>query len=139
MFLRKDVKLELLKKVPLFSRCSKESLEEISAIADEIDLPDGRQLTREGERGREFFVLVEGEVDVTRKGDHLETLSAGDFFGEIALISDQPRTATVTAKGPIRVLVITDRAFGALRERAPGIDAEVQEAAAERTASDDDL
>jgi CRP-like cAMP-binding protein len=137
MFLRKDVKLELLRKVPLFSRCSKHSLEDIASIADELDLPDGRELTREGERGREFFVLVEGEVDVTKGGDHIRTLSAGDFFGEIALVSDEPRTATVTAKGPIRVLVITDRAFKALIERSPGIDAEVQEAAAERTAADD--
>jgi CRP-like cAMP-binding protein len=137
MFLRKDVKLELIKKVPLFSRCSKKSLEEISSIADEIDLPDGRELTREGERGREFFVLVEGEVDVTQAGEHVRTLSAGDFFGEIALISDEPRTATVTAKGPVRMLVITDRAFKALVERSPEIDAEVREAAAERTAADD--
>jgi CRP-like cAMP-binding protein len=137
MFLRKDVKIELLKKVPLFSRCSKSSLEEIAAIADEIDLPDGRELTREGERGREFFVLVQGEVDVTKEGNHVRTLSDGDFFGEIALISDEPRTATVTAKGPIRVLVITDRAFKTLVERSPGIDAEVREAVAERTAADD--
>ena len=137
MFLRKDVKLELLRKVPLFSRCSRHSLEDIAAIADEIDLPDGRELTREGDRGREFFVLVEGEVDVTKDGEHVRTLSAGDFFGEIALISDEPRTATVTAKGPIRALVITDRAFRALVERSPGIDAEVRDAAAERTAADE--
>jgi CRP-like cAMP-binding protein len=137
MFLRKDVKLELIKKVPLFSRCSKDSLEEISGIADELDLPDGRELTREGERGREFFVLVEGEVDVTREGNHVRTLSSGDFFGEIALISNEPRTATVKAKGPVRVLVITDRAFKALVERSPGIDAEVREAVAERTAADE--
>ena len=137
MLLRKDVKLELLKKVPLFSRCSKPSLEDIAAIADEIDLPDGRVLMTEGERGREFFVLVQGEVDVTKGGEHVRTLSAGEFFGEIALISDEPRTATVTAKGPIRVLVITDRAFKALVERSPGIEAEVQEAAAERTGADD--
>ena len=137
MFLRKDVKIELLRKVPLFSRCSKASLEEIGAIADEIDLPDGRELTREGERGREFFVLVQGEVDVTKEGNHVRTLSDGDFFGEIALISDEARTATVTAKGPIRVLVITDRAFKTLVERSPGIDAEVREAVAERTTADD--
>ena len=137
MLLRKDVKLELLKKVPLFSRCSKPSLEDIAAIADEIDLPDGRVLMTEGERGREFFVLVQGEVDVTKGGEHVRTLSAGEFFGEIALISDEPRTATVTAKGPIRVLVITDRAFKALVERSPGIEAEVQEAAAERTGADE--
>jgi CRP-like cAMP-binding protein len=137
MFLRKDVKLELLRKVPLFSRCSKPSLEEIAAIADELDLPDGRELIREGERGREFFVLVEGEVDVKREGNHVRTLSPGDFFGEIALIFDEPRGATVTAKGPIRVLVITDRAFKALVERSPGIDAEVRQAVAERKAADE--
>lgn len=137
MLLRKDAKVELMKKVPLFSRCSNVDLGEIASIADEIDLPDGRVLTREGERGREFFVLLKGEVDVSRDGEHVATLSDGDFFGEIALISDEPRTATLTAKGPIRALVITDRAFRSLREHAPGIDQKVQEAAAERTGTDE--
>ena len=137
MFLRKDAKVELMKKVPLFARCSKHELEEIASIADEIDLPEGRALTREGERGREFFVLLEGQVDVTRHGEHVRTMSDGDFFGEIALVSDEPRTATVTATTDIRTLVITDRAFRALIERSPEIDARVQEALAERTAADD--
>ena len=137
MFLRKDAKVELIKKVPLFARCSKHDLEEIALIADEIDLPEGRVLTREGDRGREFFVLLEGEVDVTRRGEHVRTMSGGDFFGEIALVSDEPRTATVTATTGIRSLVITDRAFRALIERSPAIDAKVREALAERTAADE--
>ena len=126
-----------MKKVPLFSRCSKVDLSEIASIADEIDLPDGRVLTREGERGREFFVLLKGDVDVVRGGEQIATLSSGDFFGEISLVSDEPRTATLTAKGPIRALVITDRAFRSLIERAPGINAKVQEAFAERTGTDE--
>ena len=137
MFLRKDAKVELIKKVPLFARCSKRDLEEIASIADEIDLAEGRVLTREGERGREFFVLLEGEVDVVRQGEHVRTMAGGEFFGEIALVSDAPRTATVTATTPIRALVITDRAFRSLIERSPDIDAKVHEAAAERTAADD--
>ena len=135
--LRKDVKVEMMKKVPLFSRCSGADLGDIASIADEIDLPDGRVLTRQGERGREFFVLLKGEVDVSQNGEHVQTLSEGDFFGEIALISDEPRTATLTAKGPIRALVITDRAFRSLIERAPGINDSVMAAAAERSGNDE--
>ncbi len=136
MRLRKDAKVDLIKNVPLFAHCSKQHLADIASIADELDLEDGRVLIREGERGREFFVLLNGDAEVTQKGQHVRTLSAGDFFGEIALVSDEPRTATVVAKGPIRTLVITDRAFRALLEHQPEIDERVQQAAADRVAAD---
>ena len=141
MLLRKDVKVEMIKKVPLFSRCSRKQLEEIAAIADEIDLEEGRELIRQGEPGREFFVLISGTVEATRDGRHLQSLTDGDFFGEIALVSDEPRTATVIATTPLRSLVITDRAFRTLLERSPDIEASVREAVLERTshASDSDI
>ena len=74
MRLHKDAKLELLKGVPLFARCSKKELSDIARIADEIDLAEGKQLTKEGGRGREFFVLVEGNADVRRKRRKIGTL-----------------------------------------------------------------
>jgi CRP/FNR family transcriptional regulator, cyclic AMP receptor protein len=134
--LRRNEKVELVKKVPLFSGCSKRDLEQIAQIADEIDLAEGKEMTREGSRGREFFVLLEGDADVTKGGSSINKLGAGDFFGEIALVSDSPRTATVTATSPVRALVITDRSFRRLLDEQPEIQRKVLVALAERLAPD---
>ncbi len=111
MQLHRDKKVELLGQVPLFAGCSKKELRQIAGIADEIDLRQGKVLTRQGAPGREFFVLLEGTVDVVRDGKKINELGAGQFFGELALVSNIPRTATVTATSPIRALVIVDRDF----------------------------
>jgi CRP/FNR family cyclic AMP-dependent transcriptional regulator len=132
--LRRNEKVELIKRVPLFAGCSKGELAKIAQIADEIDLADGKQLIREGSRGREFFVLLEGTADVTQDSRSINRLGAGDFFGEIALVSDSPRTATVTATSPVRALVITDRSFRRLLEESPEIQRKVLVALAERLA-----
>jgi CRP/FNR family transcriptional regulator, cyclic AMP receptor protein len=133
--LRKDAKLELLKGVPLFARCSKKELGDIAQIADEIDLPEGKQLTKEGGRGREFFVLVEGNADVRRKKRKVTTLGPGDFLGEIALVTKSPRTATVTTTSPVRALVVSEHNFRRLLERSPDVQIKVLEALAERVAA----
>jgi CRP-like cAMP-binding protein len=132
LVLRKNAKVELLSGVPLFAGLSKGQLGQLASIADEIDLPEGKVLTREGERGREFFILLEGEAEVRRKGKKLDTRQAGEFFGEIALVSDVPRVATVTTASPVRALVITDREFRRLLERVPAIALKVLEAVANR-------
>ena len=90
MQLHKNAKVELLKGVPLFAGCSKADLQRIASLADELDLGEGATLIREGERGREFIVVVDGTVQVTRKGKKLRALGAGDFIGEIALVADVP-------------------------------------------------
>lgn len=136
MRLHRDTKVELLKGVPLFSGCSKAELQRIAALADELDLADGATLIREGERGREFIVVVEGSVRVTRDGKTVRDLGAGDFIGEIALVSDVPRTATVTASSPVRLLVVTDRAFRGLIEQMPSIATKVLQALGERLHAD---
>jgi CRP-like cAMP-binding protein len=136
MRLGKDGKVELIKKVPLFSKLSKKGLEEVAHIADELDLPKGKQMAEEGDRGREFFVLLEGEADVTKGEQSINTMRAGDFFGEIALVTKMPRTATVTATTDVRVLVITERDFGALLKHSPEVGRGVAEALAERVAPD---
>ena len=109
-----------------------EKVEQIAQLADEIDLDQGKELTRAGEPGREFFVLLEGEADVTQNGESINTLRAGDFFGEIALVEDTPRTATVTATTPVRMLVITDRAFKRLLDEQHELQRKVLVALAER-------
>ncbi|MEX1357776.1 MAG: cyclic nucleotide-binding domain-containing protein [Gaiellaceae bacterium] len=137
MRLRKNAKIDLLKRVPLFAQCSKQELAAVAAVADEIDLRQGKELTTQGRPGREFLVLVEGEAEVRKNGRKLRTLQDGDFFGEIALVTKRPRTATVVAKTPVRVLVVTDRAFQSLLERSPSIHSKVLQALAERVAGDD--
>lgn len=132
MRLGKDKKVELIRHVPLFSRCSKKELADVASLADEIDLPAGKTIIREGERGREFFVLLEGDVEVTKGGRKVATLSESDFVGEIALVSRVPRTATVKTTSPTRALVVTDQAFRGLLRRSPEIQLKVLEALAER-------
>jgi CRP/FNR family transcriptional regulator, cyclic AMP receptor protein len=130
--LRRNEKVELIKRAPLFWNCSKRQLQQIAQIADEIDLREGKEMTRQGERGREFFVLLEGDADVKKDGRTINRLGSGDFFGEIALVSDTPRTATVTATSPVRALVITDRSFRRLMEDQPEIQGKVLAALAAR-------
>jgi CRP/FNR family cyclic AMP-dependent transcriptional regulator len=132
--LRRNEKVELIKRAPLFWNCSKRQLQQIAQTADEIDLREGKEMTRQGERGREFFVLLEGDADVIKDGRRINRLGSGDFFGEIALVSDTPRTATVTATSPVRVLVITDRSFRRLMEDQPEIQGKVLAALAARLA-----
>jgi CRP/FNR family cyclic AMP-dependent transcriptional regulator len=134
--LRKDTKVELIGAVPLFANCSKAELQRIASLADELDLGDGATLIREGERGREFLVVVDGTVTVTKRGKKIRDLGAGDFIGEIALISDVPRTATVTATSPVRLLVVTDRAFRGLIDEMPSIATKVLQSLGERLHAD---
>lgn len=132
--LRRNQKVDLIRNVPLFAHTSKRELEQIAQIADEIDLREGKEMTRQGERGREFFVLLEGTADVKKNGRRINKLTNGDFFGEIALVSDTPRTATVVATSPVRALVITDRAFNRLLKDSPEIQSKVLSALAARLA-----
>jgi CRP/FNR family cyclic AMP-dependent transcriptional regulator len=130
--LRTDAKVDLLRRIPLFSQCSRRDLGAISSIADEIDLKKGKELTREGRLGREFFVLIDGSADVRKKNRKVATLKGGDFFGEIALVHHAPRTATVTATSPVRALVIMERDFKRLLAEQPEIQRKVLVALAER-------
>jgi CRP-like cAMP-binding protein len=132
--LRKDAKTELLRHAPLFANCSKKELAAIGGIADEIDLREGTELTRQGAPGREFFVIIDGTADVLKDGQKVNTLHAGDFFGEIALLHHSPRTATVAATSPVHALVITERSFKRLLDEQPEIQFKVLQALAERLA-----
>ena len=134
--LRRDAKVELLKRVPLFAGCSKAELRELARSADELDIREGTVLTREGRPGREFFVLIRGNANVTKKAKKIAELGAGDWFGEIALLTDSPRTATVTATSPSDVLVITDRRFRSVVETMPSIALKVLSWVGERLAHD---
>ena len=135
--LRKDAKVELLSTVPLFEGLSKRQLARLASIADEIDIRQGKVLIREGTLGQEFFILLEGQAEVRRKGRKLAVRSEGDFFGEIALVSNVPRVATVTAVSPLRALVIRDREFRGLLADTPAVALKVLDALAKRVATAD--
>lgn len=135
--LRSDAKVKLISKVPLFAGLSRKELTQVASIADEIDFGAGRTLTREGEPGREFFILLDGTAEVTRKGKVLATRRGGDFFGEVALVCNVPRVATVTTTSPTRALVVTDREFRALVKNTPEIALKVLQAVGERLPADD--
>ena len=132
----KNAKIELLKRVPLFSECSKRELEYIAQIADEIGVPAGRTLIEEGKPGREFFVIAEGTVEVRRNGRKLPLRGDANYFGEMALLTGKPRNATVTTTSPVRALVITDRAFKQLLEQVRSLSPKLLSSLATRIPQD---
>ena len=132
MALTKNEKIELLKGIPLFAECTKAELIEVALSADERQALAGEVLTKQGERGREFFIVVDGAVAVSRSGRNVADLGPGDWFGEIAILTYKPRTATVTAVSPVRLLVISDRAFRAVVEATPRIALKVLRSVATR-------
>src|SRR5918999_3528410 len=95
-----DTKVEALKRAPLFEGLSKKELTQLARVSEGMEIPEGHVLTKEGQIGHEFFVIVEGETEVTKNGKRVAKRGGGDFVGEIALVEDVPRTATVTAKTP---------------------------------------
>jgi CRP-like cAMP-binding protein len=118
--------------VPLFGGLSKGQLGSIAQLADEVTVPAGKVLIAEGDRGRQFFVLTEGTADVRRKGRKINTMAKGDFFGEIALVSDRPTTASVTVTEPSSLLVITVSGFRRLLRDSPDVQHKVLLALAQR-------
>jgi CRP/FNR family cyclic AMP-dependent transcriptional regulator len=117
-----DQKLELLKHVPLFKEVSRHDIEQIGQLAEEVDVPAGQVLTREGAPGSEFFVIIDGAVRIDVHGQTVKTLETGDFLGEIALIDDGPRTATATTTVPSKLLVLGRREFRSLMDNYPSIE-----------------
>jgi CRP/FNR family transcriptional regulator, cyclic AMP receptor protein len=117
---------------PLFAGLSRKELVQLARLADDVEVPAGRVLCKEGDRGREFFVVVEGTVDVAKKGKRLATLGAGDFVGEISLVEPMPRTATVTAKTPVRFFVLTPKDFRQMLDESPTVERKVLRALARR-------
>jgi CRP-like cAMP-binding protein len=132
---RKDQKVALLSRVPLLAHCSKSELARIATLSDLVDFRTGEILMAEGKRGAEFFVIVDGSARVSRGGRKLAELNAGDWVGEIALLSDVPRTATVVASSPLQTLVLTRSGLSSLIRDVPSIGTKVLSAVGERLAA----
>ena len=137
VLLRADTKVDLIRGLPLFELCSRRDLRRIAALADERLVEAGAELIREGEPGTEFYVVVEGEIEVRRGAKRVARLGAGSFVGEIALLSRSPRTATVVAMTPLRVLAIEGKSFVALLDSLPELWLKVARALAERVDADE--
>jgi CRP-like cAMP-binding protein len=137
VLLRADTRVDLIRGLPLFELCSKRDLRRIAALADEREIAAGTELIREGEPGSEFYVVVDGEVDVRRRGRRVARLGAGSYVGEIALLSRSPRTATVVAATPLRVLAISGRDFVALLDTLPELWLKVARPLADRVDADE--
>ena len=127
-----DTKVQALKRAPLFEGLSKRELTDLARVTEDLEVPTGGVLCREGETGQEFFVIVEGETDITSKGKRVAARGGGDFVGEIALLEDTTRTATVSAKTPLRVFVLTGQDFRRLVRENPGVEQKVMRALARR-------
>jgi CRP/FNR family cyclic AMP-dependent transcriptional regulator len=134
--LRKDSKIELIKRAPLFEHCTARELSRIASVANEYNYPAGATLAGQGTRGNEFMVTVDGAVAVTRNARKVNTLGAGDFFGEVSLLIGREHTATVTTTEASTLLVINGRPFRRLLRDVPSLQLKVVDALAARVPAD---
>lgn len=125
---------EQLAAVPLFEGLSKKQLRRISSLMTRIDRPAGQVLTREGQSGHEFFIVLDGEVEVRQSDRVIATRRRGDYVGEIALLDNRPRTATVVATTPVSVEVLNRREFMSLLAEAPELSEQILATMAQRLA-----
>jgi len=121
-----------LQEIPLFADLSRKELEQVARWADEVDVPSGYHLLDQGRFPHEFFVIEEGTVSVTKDGQHLTDLGPGDFFGEIAIVEHERRTASVVATTPVTAIVMLARDFELMEREIPEVAERVREAIRER-------
>jgi CRP/FNR family cyclic AMP-dependent transcriptional regulator len=126
-----------LKTVPLFEGMTEQALEAVAGLANEIRFEDGQTVTVEGEPGDSFYVLVDGQLRVSRQGKTIRDLGPGDFLGEISLIDGRPRSATTVALGPVDALVIERPAFQELMDRFGAVRLGILMALSDRIRSDE--
>jgi len=134
---RRDAYIDHLARVPLFSACSRDELRKLSRRTTDIPISEGHTLVKEGERGLEFFVIVNGRAKVSRRGRKVGELGPGDFFGELALLIDANRNATVTAVTPMEAIVLSRREFEAALADAPRMTRKIMAGMAARLAQFD--
>jgi CRP/FNR family cyclic AMP-dependent transcriptional regulator len=115
----RKTKADLLGSVRLFSTCNKRELARIASLVDEVEAPKGKAIVRQGDPGRECFVISEGRARATIRGKGSTVLGPGSFFGEMSLLDQGPRSATVTAETDMRLLVLGSREFSSLVNEVP--------------------
>ncbi len=133
--MKPDTKLDTLRRLPLFAGASARELRAVSKVVDEIDVPAGYMLTREGEQGHELVFIVDGSAEVSRDGRRINRVRDGDIVGEVAVLTRGERTATVITTTPTRAFVVTARDFWTLLERVPSLRFKVLETFAAHVAA----
>jgi CRP/FNR family cyclic AMP-dependent transcriptional regulator len=128
----RNAKLELLREVPLFRACTRGDLTRIASLVDEIDVPAGKVLTRQGEPGRECFIIADGKAQASMRGRRTVSMGPGAFFGEISLLDQGPRSASVKAETDMHLLVLTSRDFRSLINEMPAVAYRIMQGLAER-------
>jgi bacteriocin-like protein len=128
---------ERLRQVPMFKELSNKQLSQISGLMTRIERPSGTVLIDEGRAGHEFFIVLEGEVEVRHGDQLLATRGPGDYFGEIALLDNRPRTATVVVTQPVVVEVLSRQEFASLLAQAPELSQEIMATMARRVGDAD--
>jgi len=115
----REEKIRLLERVPIFEGCSTRQLRAVADISKVVEVPERTVLTRQGEPGEEFFIIVDGTALVTLSMTRRHRLKPGEFFGEMSLLDGGPRSATVKAETDLRVLVINRAHFWELIRAVP--------------------
>ncbi len=128
-----------LAKIPLFRNLSAKQLGAVDALVTTVDVASGRELIQQGKTGREFFLVVTGEAEVRHDGEVIATRGPGTFFGETALLLDQPRNASVVATTDMTIEVIDRQDFRRLLDQYPDLYAPLLEATTQRLAEFEDL
>jgi CRP/FNR family transcriptional regulator, cyclic AMP receptor protein len=121
-----------LEAVPLFSGLKRNERRSVARLADEVDIEAGREIVREGEFAYEFFAIEEGTVEVRRGEQFLAELGPGDFFGEMALVDNVTRNASVTTSSPVTAVVMTGAAFRQVNREMPRVADQIRRAVDER-------
>jgi len=134
---RQDAFLDHLATVPLFSALSKKDLQLIARRSEDITVPEGKEIVRQGDTGHEFFAIVEGTATVSRDGTKVATLGPGQSFGELALLDQAPRNATVTADTSMELVVLGHREFAGIIDDVPGFARKLLAALATRLRESD--
>jgi CRP/FNR family cyclic AMP-dependent transcriptional regulator len=133
----KDTHLDKLGDVPLFSACSRKDLQRIAKASDEVEVSAGRVLVDQGKTGHEFFLILEGNATVRANNRKVASLGPGDYFGELALLSREPRDASVTADTDMRLLILGQREFTGLLDSIPGLASKILAIMARRLRASD--
>lgn len=115
----------VLDRVPLFRNLTKDQLERIGQISTQVEQDAGTVLAKQGGRGVEFVMILDGTATVERDGEVVAKIGPGDFYGEVSLIDGGPRTATVTADTPMELLVVDPHGFRPLLETVPGLQRQI--------------
>ena len=123
---------DALANVDLFSELGKGQQRSLARLMTCVDVPAGRTLTTEGQRGREFMIIADGNASVRRGGRLVATLGPGDFLGEMSLIAGTPRSATVTAETDMVVEILNRREFSSLLDESPAVARKVMVGAVKR-------